>query len=90
MLQQAFANALQHTINILNNIVIPEPHHLKTERLKKLGALRIRLHLPHMLPTIQLHNQLRIQADKIDHIAPHRPLPAKTKLFNLLVAQPIP
>src|SRR5204862_134787 len=71
-------------------IVIPEAQNSESLRREPSGSLLILFDRPCMLTTIDLDDQPRLQAGKIEDVGAHRNLAPEAKPFHLLVAEPHP
>jgi hypothetical protein len=76
-----------HAFRICENIVVPESKDDKSCFLQFTCSLFIVMPLFRMLPTIQLNDQSRIDANEIDYILSHGELPAKLPPFKLPIPQ---
>jgi hypothetical protein len=74
-LRQNCQDVLQHTIKVLQNLVVPEPHHAIAMGLQPLGSELISVRAPIVLAAIDLDYEFWISAGKIDDVVAERKLP---------------
>jgi hypothetical protein len=87
---QSLRYLCQNTIRICEHIVIPKPQYQKTRFIESLRPACIFFTPFRMLPTIQLHNQLRLVTKEIRNIPADRNLPAELEPEKLPVADARP
>jgi hypothetical protein len=80
----------QHSIQIIQYVVVPESQNLPPLQLQKRGASFVIPNPILMLATVQFNYQHPINADKIGDIRPNRMLAPKTASFQLPAAQRAP
>src|SRR6185312_6978178 len=87
---QRAANGFQNTVDILDDVVVPEAQHAKACLLEKLGAPRVLLRSRRMLAAIQFNNEPLLVTDKVGGKSEDRLLAAELRFLELAVAQPAP
>jgi len=84
---QLTQNFLQHSIGLFQHDIIPKPNYPKAFRFKTSCSLAIAGSLLGMLPAIQFHNQLLLEADEINDVWWNRVLSPKLKSAEVTVFQ---
>jgi hypothetical protein len=81
---------LQHTIDILSYVAVPEAKHQVTHRLQDFCSMLVMLRTNSMLSAVKLDNEVRISAKEIDDEAIDRALPPKLPAVETAITQPEP
>jgi len=74
----------------MNHLVIPEPQHTIPALFQPLSSLLVVSGASHMLPTINLNNQPRFQAHKVQYVATQGMLSAESIASDLLLSKVLP
>lgn len=74
----------QHTIDVFEDIVVPETHHSAALRFKPRRSTLVRLDLERMLATVNFGDKSMFAATEIDNVS--RKLPAKFHSEKLSIA----
>lgn len=82
---QFLADTIQHSIHILDNLIVPEPNNAESLLFQELRPDFVSIVLFGVVPAIQFKDKLRFKADKIDYVFSDGPLAAKSMAFDLLV-----
>jgi hypothetical protein len=70
----------EHTVWVLQDVVVPDPKYTITGRLKPLITFRV-LFIA-VLTAIPLNNEFELMADEISNETPHRRLAAKLQVLK--------
>ena len=81
---------LQHRLQFLHHLVVPEPQHRITLNPQPFITARVISRLFRVLPTIQFDDQSLFDADEIDDVAPERFLPFELQAHEAVGTQVIP
>lgn len=87
---QGGPNYFLNPLDVFENLVIPEPKHLKTFTFEPPRSFCILLDLFGMLTTIKFDDYPCREADEIDDVFADRRLPAKFEAINSLISQLMP
>jgi hypothetical protein len=87
---QGGTNYFLNPLDVFENLIIPEPKHLKTFTFEPARSFCASLDLFGMLTTIKFDDYPRREADEIDDIFADRRLPAQFEAINSLISQFIP
>lgn len=82
-----FRNTHQYAIQVLNNLVVPEPQHAVTLLLKVSGSFCIGSLLRYMLATIQFNHQVPLRTAEIDDVTGYRVLSTEFHAMQLPAPQ---
>ena len=83
---QFFEDCQQHTVGILQDVVVPEPDHAVAMRFDHPRS-RFVGRTVSMLPAIEFNREPRQTAGELDHVVPNRQLPRKFHAAQLAGAQ---
>jgi hypothetical protein len=86
---QCQPDRFDNRFNLIQNLIVPEPHDSKTLTFQYLITNQI-LRRSVMLPAIYLNNQLHFQTNKIQNKISERMLASEFAAFNLTSSQPLP
>jgi hypothetical protein len=89
-LPQSIQNHTQHRIRLTEHLIVPEPQYSEPCALQKRRTRRIRLGVLGMLPAIELHNHLSVQAYEIEDVITKRVLPAELAAVQMPTAKVSP
>jgi hypothetical protein len=81
---------LDDTLDIFDNIIVPEAQHAKLLRLQPLGTLAVVFHAFRVLAAVKLDDEPGRQAGEVRDIATNRNLAPKPETFELLGTQIAP
>jgi hypothetical protein len=87
---QNFDEAHQNAIDVLEHLIVPETHHPIAARRKPGIAHTVSIDVVTMLSTIDLNDELRVEAREVDDVMTNRYLSAKSKAFNLSLPNAMP
>lgn len=79
---QCQPDRFDNRFNLIQNLIVPEPHDSKTRTFQHLITNQI-LRRSVVLPAIDLNNKLRFQTNKIQNKMPKRVLASEFAAFNL-------
>jgi len=89
-LKQRLANALQNTLDVVYHFIVPEAHNSVAQRFKELSPRRVSRNRVGVLRSINLNDQHRVETNEVNNVLADRTLPAKAKILDLLIANPMP
>src|SRR5207302_9797935 len=75
-------NRLQHTIDVSEDVVIPEAQHAIALRFEKFGALQISIGQFSVLPAVNLNDQPGLMTCKIDNVRAQPHLPPEMRAID--------
>jgi len=81
---------LKYTLQITHQFIVPNPKYPKTSCCEKGIALFIVLRLFGMLPTVELQDQVLVEADEIDNVSPNRLLTLEFQAAKTVSAESCP
>jgi hypothetical protein len=87
---QIFPYSLQYTVQILSNLIIPEPHYPILKRFQKLSSYAIQFLLLSVMPAIQFDNQAMLDRAKIGHLRAYGKLAPELHSQQLAITQFVP
>jgi hypothetical protein len=73
-------NCFKHAIDVRQHFVVPETDHAISFRFEKSGSLRVRGHLLHVLPAINLDDELCLVTCEIDNVTTDTDLPPEVRI----------
>ena len=81
---------LEHAIEVLKHIVVPEPQDAEALCLQPSRARGVLRCAFCVLSAIHFNDEPRVKADEVGDVRPRRHLPSETVAVDLLVPQPRP
>ena len=81
---------ITNRIDVLEDVLVPETDDVKPRTFKPIGPTRIVRNGRSMLPTIKLHDEVSLKADKVDNIGAQGVLTPESMAAELAFAQAIP
>ena len=87
---KCLAYPLQHSLQILHHIIVPETQHQITLATQPCIPLFIICRLFGMLPAVQFDNEISFHADKIHNVTTYGFLPLEFQAHEAVRAQVIP
>ncbi|MDR3633955.1 MAG: hypothetical protein P4L84_09130 [Isosphaeraceae bacterium] len=87
---QCIGDHLEHDLQILENMMVPEPEHAKTFGVQPPRPDLVVFSPPRVLPTVEFHYQSTLVTEEIGHAGPNGNLPAKPKATEVSLAHVIP
>ena len=83
-------NALEHHVRLLQRLMVPEPNHAKSRSREISSALQIMEKIIRVLPTVQLDDQARTDANKVYDVSTNRLLSTEAVVAEMSIAQVTP
>jgi hypothetical protein len=84
------ANALRHSFQVAQYLVVPVAQHHESGEFQLSGALGIAFDRIGVLPAVALHHQHALEAGKVEDVVAERMLAPELAAFELAIAQDLP